>query len=210
MTKTDGRDAKTAAAQIDESLQRLGTDHLDLIQLHDIHAMEEPDQIFGPGGAMEAVQSAKKAGKVRYVGFTGHKSPEVHLRMLKVADHHNFLFDSCQIPLNVMDAHCESFGQEGAAGADEEKHRRARHEADRRGRHPEKQHGDRAGMPALRDEPAGRGLHHGLRLDADFAPSARRGEKIQAAQRGGNRPLLSRTESAAAKGEFEHYKFAKY
>jgi uncharacterized protein len=111
MTKTDGRDAKTAAEQIDVSLQRLGTDHLDLLQLHDIHDMAEPDQIFGPGGTLEAVQAAQKAGKVRYVGFTGHKDPDIHLKMLQVADQHGFLFDSVQMPLNVMDAHYKSFGQ---------------------------------------------------------------------------------------------------
>ncbi len=111
MTKTDGRDARTAAEQIDVSLQRLGTDHLDLIQLHDIHDLAEPDRIFGPGGAIEAVVAAQKAGKARYIGFTGHKNPDVHLKMLEVADRHNFLFDSVQMPLNVMDAHYLSFGQ---------------------------------------------------------------------------------------------------
>jgi predicted aldo/keto reductase-like oxidoreductase len=111
MTKTDGRDAKTAAEQIDVSLGRLGTDHLDLIQFHDIHDMAEPDKIFGPGGAMEAVQAAKKAGKIRYIGFTGHKNPDVHLKMLAVADQHGFLFDTVQMPLNVLDAHYNSFGQ---------------------------------------------------------------------------------------------------
>lgn len=111
MTKTDGRDAKTAAEQIDVSLKRLGTDHLDLLQFHDIHTMDEPAQIFGPGGAFEAVQAAQKAGKVRYIGFTGHKNPDVHLKMLDVADQHGFLFDAVQMPLNVLDAHFESFGQ---------------------------------------------------------------------------------------------------
>ncbi len=73
--------------------------------------MDEPAQIFGPGGALEAVQAAQKAGKVRYIGFTGHKNPDVHLKMLEVADQHGFLFDAVQIPLNVLDAHFESFGQ---------------------------------------------------------------------------------------------------
>jgi predicted aldo/keto reductase-like oxidoreductase len=111
MTKTDGRDAKTAAEQIDVSLGRLGTDHLDLIQFHDIHDLGEPDRIFGPGGAIEAVLAAKKAGKVRYIGFTGHKDPDVHLKMLAVAEQHGFLFDAVQLPLNVLDAHYLSFGQ---------------------------------------------------------------------------------------------------
>jgi predicted aldo/keto reductase-like oxidoreductase len=111
MTKTDGRDAKTAAQQIDESLRRLQTDHLDLIQLHDIHDMAEPEQIFGPGGAIEAVVAAKQAGKARYIGFTGHKNPDVHVHMLETADKHGFVFDTVQMPLNVMDAHFMSFGQ---------------------------------------------------------------------------------------------------
>jgi predicted aldo/keto reductase-like oxidoreductase len=111
MTKTDGRGAKTAAAQIDESLKRLQTDHLDLLQFHDIHDMAEPDKIFGPGGALEAAMEAKKAGKIRFIGFTGHKNPDVHLAMLSAADQHNFSFDTVQMPLNVMDAHFMSFGQ---------------------------------------------------------------------------------------------------
>jgi predicted aldo/keto reductase-like oxidoreductase len=111
MTKTDGRDAKTAAQQIDESLQRLQTDHLDLIQMHDIHDMAEPDRVFGPGGAVEALVAAKQAGKARHIGFTGHKNPDVHLHMLEVADQHGFVFDTIQMPLNVMDAHFMSFGQ---------------------------------------------------------------------------------------------------
>jgi uncharacterized protein len=94
MTKTDGRDARTAAQQIDESLQRLQTDHVDLIQMHDIHDMSEPDRVFGAGGAIEALVAAKQAGKARYIGFTGHKNPDVHVHMLAVADQHGFVFDS--------------------------------------------------------------------------------------------------------------------
>jgi predicted aldo/keto reductase-like oxidoreductase len=112
MTKTDGRDAKTATAQLDESLQRLQTDHVDLIQLHDIHATEEAEQVFGPGGAIEGLVAAKKAGKARYIGFTGHKDPQFHLHLLQVADQHGFLFDAVQMPLNVLDAHFMSFGQQ--------------------------------------------------------------------------------------------------
>src|SRR5204862_5903473 len=74
--------------------------------------MEDPDRIFAPGGAMEAMQEAKKAGKVRYIGFTGHKDPLVHLRTLEVAAEHQFRFDAVQMPLNVMDAHFRSFGQQ--------------------------------------------------------------------------------------------------
>jgi aryl-alcohol dehydrogenase-like predicted oxidoreductase len=109
MTKVDGRTKKSCAEQIDESLKRLRTDHVDLMQFHEIIRMEDPDRIFAEGGAMEAMQEAKKAGKVRYVGFTGHKDPEIHLRMLKTAAAHDFRFDTVQMPLNVMDAHFRSF-----------------------------------------------------------------------------------------------------
>ena len=111
MTKVDGRTRKSCAEQIDESLKRLQTDHVDLMQFHEIIRMEDPDRIFGEGGAMEAMQDAKKAGKVRYVGFTGHKDPLIHLRMLEVAAAHQFHFDAVQMPLNVMDAHFRSFEQ---------------------------------------------------------------------------------------------------
>ncbi len=109
MTKIDGRDKKTAAKQIDESLLRLQTDHVDLMQFHEIIRLEDPDKIFAEGGAFEAMMDAKKAGKVRYIGFTGHKDPYVHLRMLDIARKNNFKFDTVQMPLNVMDAHFRSF-----------------------------------------------------------------------------------------------------
>jgi len=111
MTKIDGRTKKAAARQIDESLKRLQTDHVDLMQFHEIIRLEDPDRIFASGGAMEAMLAAQKAGKVRFIGFTGHKDPLVHLRMLEMAAHHNFRFDAVQMPLNVMDAHFRSFGQ---------------------------------------------------------------------------------------------------
>jgi predicted aldo/keto reductase-like oxidoreductase len=109
MTKLDGRTKEAAAKQLDESLQRLQTDHLDLIQHHEVIRFEDPDRIFAEGGAQEAVLEAKKAGKVRYIGFTGHKDPHVHLYMLEVAEKHGFHFDTVQMPLNVMDAHFRSF-----------------------------------------------------------------------------------------------------
>jgi predicted aldo/keto reductase-like oxidoreductase len=110
MTKIDGRTKESAAKQIDESLQRLDTDHLDLLQFHEIIRFEDPDRIFSPGGAIEAALEAKKAGKIRYIGFTGHKDPHVHLYMLEAADKHGFTFDTVQMPINVMDAHFRSFG----------------------------------------------------------------------------------------------------
>ena len=112
MTKFDGRTKASAAAQIDESLKRLQTDHIDLIQFHENIRLEDPDRFFAPNGALEAVLAAKQAGKVRYIGFTGHKDPIVHLRMLDRAAANNFHFDSCQMPLNVMDAHFRSFVQQ--------------------------------------------------------------------------------------------------
>lgn len=109
MTKVDGRDKKTAQKQIDESLKRLQTDVIDLLQFHEIIRMSDPDRIFAPGGAMEAFRDAQKAGKVRYIGFTGHKNPDIHLKMLHVASDNGVRFDTVQMPLNVMDAHYNSF-----------------------------------------------------------------------------------------------------
>ena len=111
MTKLDGRDAKSATMQLDESLKRLQSDHLDLIQFHAVTRMDEPQRIFAPGGAIESVIKARKAGKVRFIGFTGHKSPEIHLHMLDTAFKNNFMFDTVQMPLNVMDAHYDSFAK---------------------------------------------------------------------------------------------------
>ncbi len=111
MTKIDGRTKESAAQQIDESLKRLQADHVDLMQFHEIIRLEDPDRIFAKGGAMEAMLEAQKAGKVRYIGFTGHKDPLVHLRMLEVAAANGFRFDAVQMPLNVMDAHFRSFEQ---------------------------------------------------------------------------------------------------
>jgi aryl-alcohol dehydrogenase-like predicted oxidoreductase len=112
MTKYNGRTRAMAAKQIDESLQRLQVETIDLIQFHENIRMEDPDRFFAPDGALEAVLAAKKAGKVRYIGFTGHKDPVVHLRMLDVAAQHRFHFDSCQMPLNVLDYHFRSFAHQ--------------------------------------------------------------------------------------------------
>jgi aryl-alcohol dehydrogenase-like predicted oxidoreductase len=112
MTKIDGRTREAAARQIDESLRRLQTDRIDLLQHHEIIRLEDPDRIFAQGGAQEAVLEARAAGKIRYIGFTGHKDPLVHLRMLETARRHGFRFDAVQMPLNVMDGHFRSFEQE--------------------------------------------------------------------------------------------------
>lgn len=109
MTKIDGRTKEVAARQIDECLLRLQSDHIDLMQMHEVIRMEDPDRIFADGGAMEALLEAKQAGKIRFIGFTGHKDPLVHLRMHEIAAAHKFRFDAEQLPLNVMDAHFRSF-----------------------------------------------------------------------------------------------------
>src|SRR5579863_7241208 len=111
MTKIDGRTKETAERQIETCLERLQTDRIDLVQHHEIIRFDDPDRIFAEGGAMEATIAAQKAGKIRYVGFTGHKDPHIHLYMLKVAEQHGFDFATVQMPLNVMDAHFRSFGQ---------------------------------------------------------------------------------------------------
>ncbi|MBW4038552.1 MAG: aldo/keto reductase [Acidobacteria bacterium] len=112
MTKMDGRTAAAYNKQLEESLGRLQTDTIDLVQFHEVIRMEDPDRIFAPKGALEAAIAARKAGKIRYIGFTGHKDPAVHLRMLDVARQHNFHFDTVQMPINVMDAHFRSFTNE--------------------------------------------------------------------------------------------------
>jgi diketogulonate reductase-like aldo/keto reductase len=112
MTKLDGRTRAEAARQIDESLRRLQTDRIDLMQIHEVIRLEDPDRVFAQGGAMEALNDAKQAGKIRYIGFTGHKDPLVHLRMLDEARKRNVHFDTVQMPLNVMDAHFRSFGHD--------------------------------------------------------------------------------------------------
>ena len=111
MTKFDGRTKASTARQIDESLQRLQTDRVDLMQYHENIRMEDPDRFFNDG-VLDALLEAKKAGKIRYIGFTGHKDPVVHLRMLEVAQAHNFHFDAAQMPLNILDAQFRSFARE--------------------------------------------------------------------------------------------------
>jgi predicted aldo/keto reductase-like oxidoreductase len=109
MTKMDGRTSAEYNKQLEQSLGRLQTDVIDLVQFHESIRMEDPDRIFAAGGALEAAIAARQAGKIRYIGFTGHKDPAVHLRMLETAQKHNFHFDTIQMPINVMDAHFRSF-----------------------------------------------------------------------------------------------------
>jgi len=111
MTKIDGRTKEVAAAQIETSLKRLQVDHIDLLQHHEVLRYDDPDRIFNEGGAMEAVVAARQAGKVRFIGFTGHKDPHIHLHMLEVARSRGFHFDTVQMPVNIMDARFRSFSQ---------------------------------------------------------------------------------------------------
>src|SRR5882724_7324406 len=109
MTKVDGRTKREASRQINQSLKRLGVDHIDLLQHHEVIRFDDADRIFAEEGAMEAFVEARKAGKIRYIGFTGHKDPHVHLYMLSKAAANGFRFDTVQMPLNVLDAHFRSF-----------------------------------------------------------------------------------------------------
>src|SRR6201988_777079 len=109
MTKIDGQTGKAATQQLEESLRRLQTDHIDLLQFHEVNRDTDPARIFADDGGMNAILEARKQGKVRYIGFTGHKSPDIHLKMLETAFAHQFTFDAVQMPLNVMDAAFDSF-----------------------------------------------------------------------------------------------------
>jgi aryl-alcohol dehydrogenase-like predicted oxidoreductase len=109
MTKIDAHTAAAATKQLNESLQRLQVDTIDLVQFHEVIRITDPEKIFSRGGSMETLLAAKKAGKIRFIGFTGHKSPDIHLKMLQTARDNGFTFDTVQMPLNVMDAHFNSF-----------------------------------------------------------------------------------------------------
>jgi predicted aldo/keto reductase-like oxidoreductase len=105
MTKIDGHTREAAAGQIEQCLERLQTEMIDLIQLHEMIRPDDPERVFAPNGAMEALIAARQAGKIRYIGFTGHKDPAIHRKMLE----QGFAFDTVQMPLNVMDYHYRSF-----------------------------------------------------------------------------------------------------
>jgi uncharacterized protein len=112
MSKMDGRTKEAYNLQLEQSLGRLQTDVIDLVQFHEVIRLDDPDRIFAPGGALEAAIAAREAGRIRYIGFTGHKDPAVHLRMFATAQKHGFHFDTVQMPINVMDAHFRSFARE--------------------------------------------------------------------------------------------------
>src|ERR1700689_1753127 len=111
MTKLDGRTGASAKQQLEQSLTRLKTDHIDLVQIHEVIRMGDPEQAFQPGNIVEVLQQARKEGKISYIGFTGHKSPFIHLHMIETADKHGFTFDTVQMPVNAVDEHYQSFCQ---------------------------------------------------------------------------------------------------
>jgi uncharacterized protein len=111
MTKLDGRTGASARQQLEQSLTRLKTDHIDLVQIHEVIRMGDPEQAFQPGNIVDVLVQARKEGKIRFIGFTGHKSPDIHLHMLETADKHGFTFDTVQMPVNALDEHFNSFGQ---------------------------------------------------------------------------------------------------
>ncbi len=111
MTKLDGRTGASARQQLEQSLARLKTDHIDLVQIHEVIRMTDPEQAFEKGNIMDVLVQAKKEGKIRFIGFTGHKSPRIHLHMIETAEKHGFTFDTVQMPVNALDEHYDSFGQ---------------------------------------------------------------------------------------------------
>ncbi len=111
MTKIDGRTGPEARRQLDQSLQRLKTDHIDLLQIHEVIRMTDPERAFQPGNVVDVLKQARKEGKIRFIGFTGHKSPQMHLHMIETAEKHGFTFDTVQMPVNALDEHYDSFGQ---------------------------------------------------------------------------------------------------
>ena len=206
MTKIDGQTRKAAAEQIEESLTRLQTDVIDLLQFHEIIRMEDPPRIFAPGGALEAAMEAKEAGRVRFLGFTGHKSPAIHLRMLQTAAGHGFRFDAVQMPLNVMDAHFDSFEKRVLPVLVRE----------RMGVLGMKPLGDRMVLESATVTPI-EGLHYALNLPTSVVITGCDSmgildQAIQAAQtfRRMNADevaaLLAKTARAAREGRFERYK----
>jgi predicted aldo/keto reductase-like oxidoreductase len=112
MTKLDGRTAESARGQLEQSLKRLQTEVIDLVQIHEVIRDDDPERSFAAGGCIEALSEARKAGKLKYIGFTGHKDPRIHRHMIETAKAHGFHFDTVQMPVNVLDAHYRSFEKE--------------------------------------------------------------------------------------------------
>jgi predicted aldo/keto reductase-like oxidoreductase len=208
MTKIDGQTKKAAIEQLEESLRRLQTDHIDLLQFHEVIRDTDPARIFAAGSGMDAVLEAKKQGKVRYIGFTGHKSPDIHLKMLETAFAHGFTFDAVQMPLNVMDAHYDSFEKKVLPVL-------VKHEIGVLGMKPL---GDQLILNSKTATPV-ECLHYAMNLPTsvvitgcDSMPilqqaidAARSFEPMSKADVGA---LLAKTAPAAGKGEFERYKIS--
>ncbi len=206
MTKIDGRTKKAAADQIEESLRRLQTDHVDLLQFHEVIRDTDAARVFAEGGGMEAVLEAKKQGKLRYIGFTGHKSPDIHLKMLETAFAHGFTFDTVQMPLNVMDAHFDSFEKKVLPVL-------VKHQI---GVLAMKSMGDKVILQSKTATPV-ECLHYAMNLPTNVVitgcdsmeilqqalDAARSFQPMSAVEVSS---LLAKTATAAAKGEFERYK----
>ena len=111
MTKLDGRTGPATRQQLEQSMKRLKTDHIDLVQIHEVIRMTDPEQAFQPGNVVHVLQQARKEGKISFIGFTGHKRPDMHLHMIEISDRHGFTFDTVQMPVNALDEHYDSFGQ---------------------------------------------------------------------------------------------------
>jgi len=206
MTKIDGRTRRAATEQITDSLRRLETDHIDLLQFHEVIRETDPDRIFAPGGGMEAMLEAKKQGKIRYIGFTGHKSPEIHNQMLETAFAHNFTFDTVQMPLNVMDAHYDSFEKKTLPIL-------VKHQIGVLGMKPI---GDKIILQSKTATPV-ECLHYAMNLPTSVVITGCDSIEILEQALGAVRSfkpltepevaaLLAKTSPAAAKGEFEQYK----
>jgi len=208
MTKIDGQTKQAASQQLEESLRRLQTDHIDLLQFHEVIRDTDPDRIFAKNGGMETVLDAKKQGKVRYIGFTGHKSPDMHLKMLNTAFAHDFTFDAVQMPLNVMDAHFDSFEKKVLPVLVE-------HKIGVLGMKPM---GDKLILKSKTATPV-ECLHYAMNLPTsvvitgcdsidilDQALEAARTFKPMSSTELAS--LLAKTETAAKKGEFERYKIS--
>jgi len=208
MTKIDGRTKKAASDQLEESLRRLQTDHVDLLQFHEVIRDTDATRVFAEGGGMEAVLEAKKQGKLRYIGFTGHKNPDIHLKMLETAFAHGFTFDTVQMPLNVMDAHYESFEKKVLPVL-------VKHEIGVLGMKPM---GDKLILNSKTATPV-ECLHYAMNLPTSVvitgcdsmeileqAVDAARSFKPMGSTEVSS--LLAKTATAAAKGEFERYKIS--
>ena len=210
MTKIDGRTAEEYTRQLEQSMGRLQAEVIDLVQFHECIRLEDADRIFGKGGAIEAAVKARSEGRIRYIGFTGHKDPAVHLRMFEVADKNGFHFDTVQMPVNVMDAHFRSFTKSVIPVA-------VQHGT---GVLAMKTFGDRFLLKSGVFEPL-EALQYGLSqqisvlitgIDNDEvleqALTAARGFKPMTSEQ--MQELLRRTESAASEGEFELFKTSTY